>query len=861
MKIRIPLCFIFLIHSAFLQSQVLIESTDSISIYNILQNIKGQSDVSFSYNSGILDDKKILVQKGSYSLNKIVKLISEQLNHKFEFIDSRNVLIIPPEELNGKLNSICGYIKDRRTQNVLSFVNVYTPDNLYGTSTNVEGYFEFEIPSSYSSIIASFVGYDALDISLIEINQGCQTHFLTEDSELLSTIVLREYLDDGISQAENTKSIILNPDKMNVLPGLVDNDVFASLLILPGINSPSESLDGIFMRGGTPDQNLVLWDDIPVYHTSHLFGSISSFNPFMIDQVDVYRSAIGSEFGGRVSGVVDIKSKSTVPDKAHVGMGVNMTHAHFDFETPLWKNSALFISYRRSISDLWASPTFLNYADRIFQGSKVDPSRFANSDLSFNDLFAFNDGNFKWVYNLRKDKFEISSFGALNKLNYSTELPNVNALIVDKLDLNNSGLKVSWSRKWSDELTSDLIITNADFRYDYEILLEFQELMIESPNRGFASNRIQDGGFQLMFDWQPKKYQKFKFGFQNTENKIDFEIGRREPGVMEMEKQNFLHRLNSLVGEYSLELPDIVNMDVGLRLQNSPVLEKRFFEPRISIVTRLNEFMRLKASTSKQFQFVSQLVAFDTNDLGFGNEIWVASDENLIPVIESNQWVGGIIIEKDDWTLDIEGYVKELVGITSFSALSELPAPYAQGKSKLRGVDVLLKRRFKNFRSWISYTLSEFIYEFPSIPPGSFPAPQDQQQILQWINIYKKGPWEFSLGANMRSGLPFRDADRVMLVENSMGELVPRIQYGELNASRLKPYFRVDGSVIYNFKNTPGSEGYIGFSLQNITNHKNILGREFFQGEVDENSGLPRILPSNEFGLAFTPNVSVNIRW
>jgi len=860
MKLKCLLYFLCLLYTHNIVSQVTIEKGDSLYLSEVLKSIESQLNVSFSYNSGLLADKKVLIPQGNYNLKKMLDITLSQVQCFSEFLDEENIVILPFDYRGSIFTNICGYIKDENNDQFLSFVNIFTADSKWGISTDANGYFELKLPKNYKFLTASFIGYENFDFPISEQNsEDCLVYLLKEDSEVLTTVILKEYLGDGIEQSENTKSIVLNPAKMNVLPGKLDNDVFASVLILPGINSPTESLDDIFIRGGTPDQNLVLYDDIPVYHTSHLFGTISAFNPFIIDEVNVYRSAIGSEYGGRVSGVIDIKSKSKIPDKMHFGMGLDMTHAHFDFETPLWKNSAFYFSFRRSITELWASPTFLSYADWIFQGSKVDPERFAASDLPFNDLFSFNDANLKWVYNLKKNKFELSTFGTLNELNYSTALPNVNAFVLDKLDLKNGGAKVSWDRKWTEDLSSSFILTNAEYDYNYEIFLQFENFNLDSLNRGFSKNRIQDGSLELSFDWTPKEYQQFKLGYQYNESKISFELGRRESGVSELEQQNFNHALHTLFGEYSLEVPNIVNMDIGLRLQNSPILEKRYFEPRISVVTRLNENMRLKASTSKQFQFVSQLVAFDINDLGFSNQIWVAADESIIPVIESNQWVGGIIYEKDEWTLDIEGYVKELVGITSFSALSELAAPFAQGKSRVRGIDVLVKKKFRNFRSWISYTLSETLYEFPTIPPGVFPAPHDQQHVLQLVNIYKNGPWEFSLGLSLRSGLPFRNANGIFREVDSSGELISRIQYEELNSSRLDSYFRADMSANYNFS-LGTMDGYVGMSLQNLTSNSNVLGRDFFRGSIDSN-GMPTLLSNDELGLGFTPNISVGVRW
>jgi|GEM_PF-1954634 len=861
MKLRYLLFFLCLFFSQKIAAQIVFEKTDSISFSNFLSHVEGQSNASFSYNSGLLAEKQIFIKSGNYNLDSVLKMAINQVDCYHEYLDEQNIVILAINGNNPMFVNVCGYLKDSQTGLFVSYVNIYSHDNAFGTTTDNEGYFQLRVPSRYSTLTASFIGYESLEIDVVNSDENnCSTYLMVEDSEILSTVVLREYLDDGISQSETTKSIVINPEDMTVLPGKLDNDIFASVLMLPGINSPSESLDDIFIRGGTPDQNLVLYDDIPVYHTSHLFGTISAFNPFIVDEVNVYRSAIGSEYGGRVSGVIDIKSKTKIPDKFHFGMGLDMLHANFNFETPLWKNSALYVSFRRSITEAWASPTFLNYAEWIFQGSKVDPERFAASDLEFNDQFAFNDANLKWVYNLPNDRFEISTFGTLNKLNYSSAFQERTVFVLDQMDLKNGGAKFSWEHDWNDKLTSNFLFSNAEYDYKYDIFFEFPNLMIDSVDRGYAENRIKDGRLEMSFEWSPKEFQKIKGGYQLTGNNISFEVGQREMGVLSVETQNFEHLLHTLYGEYALELPDIVNMDIGLRLQNSPILEKRFFEPRISVVTKLSDNMRLKASTSKQFQFVSQLVAFDINDLGFNNQIWVASDEEIIPVIESNQWVGGIIYEKDDWTLDVEGYVKELVGITSFSALSELSAPYAQGKSKVRGIDVLLKRRFKNFRSWVSYTLSEILYEFPSIPPGVFPAPHDQQHVLQWVNVYKKGPWELSLGINLRSALPFRNANGIGFVENSNGVQVPRIEYDELNGQRLSPYFRADASAVYNFNYGDSGKGYVGLAIQNLTNHKNVLGRDFFQGDRN-GTNLPTLLSTDEFGLRITPNVSVGIRW
>jgi len=365
-----------------------------------------------------------------------------------------------------------------------------------------------------------------------------------------------------------------------------------------------------------------------------------------------------------------------------------------------------------------------------------------------------------------------------------------------------------------------------------------------------------DGGFNWNNEWIINENQDVIFGYQFTENKTSLDITSIDRQDTTKNDLNFENRVHSLFSEYTLKLPKTLQLDIGLRYLYQDILQNNYFEPRIALATNVTDRLKLKISTGKHFQFVSQVILFNTNLLGLNNQFWVtaniANNENEanIPVIESNQWMGGFIYQKGSWTLDVEGYVKELVGITTFSpSFVELEnQQFSSGNSRTRGIDFLLKKRIKKYRSWISYSLSKTKYEFPEISPSPIVASHDQTHIFKWVHLYKKKAWEFSLGIEYRSGLP---TTRAEIVNNE-------ISYGFPNNHRLDRYFRLDGSIIYNFGTPDKTNGFIGFSLQNIGNNTNILGRSFVEDEM--NGGIPTVVEIDEIGLKFTPNISVNIR-
>jgi len=833
------------------------DALNETPLVEVLSLLEAKNEITFSYDNDNIENQFISIKAGTYTLQQYLQNVFSQSKLNFEFIDNRYILLTTKKRKN-PMEYICGYVVDGNSGEPILFASLMTDISTSFAETDLKGYFKMDISDSDQVVTISYLGYESYVINLEEVsNDPCQVYDISVESISFAPIILKEYLADGINQTENANTVVIEPEEMNVLPGSVEKDVLSAISFLPGITSPGESLDGIHVRGGTPDQNLILWDGIPMYHTSHFFGTISAFNPNIIDHVNVHRSGIGSEYGGRVSSVIDIRSKEEITKKFNVGAGFNLTHLHLDLDIPLWKNSSLMISTRRSLTDIWNTPTFIRYAEKVFQGTKVEESNFNDPELQFSDEYKFNDANLKWMMDYGKNKFRFMSLGTLNSLNYKSDFEEWNVYSVELLNLRNGGANFTWERQWNKRYKSKLEFTNAEYKYDYNLGFKAKN---NNPDPAFSfvsRNSIKDGGLNWNNEWIINETQDVIFGYQFTGNKTELDISIIDRQDSTATDFNFENRLHALFSEYSLKLPKTLQLNIGLRYLYQSNLKNNYFEPRIALVTNVTDRLKLKVSTGKHFQFVSQLVAFNTNNLGFNNQFWVTAsndpnNEVIIPVIESNQWMGGFIYQKGNWTLDVEGYVKELAGITTLSnGFFELNnEKFSSGNSRTRGIDILLKKRIKRYRSWISYSISKTKYEFPQISFEPIIASHDQTFVFKWVHLYKVKSWEFSFGIEYRSGLPTTAA---MLVND-------KIEYeNPPNNLRLKRYFRMDGSIIYNFGSPNNVNGFIGFALQNIGNRNNILGRNYL---INENSGgdIPTLLAINEKGLKFTPNISVNIR-
>jgi len=695
-------------------------------------------------------------------------------------------------------------------------------------------------------------------------------------TDLDEVFISKEYLTTGFDKIENDGSIKVSPDELGILPGLTEPDVLQSLQLLPGISSPTESASDIHIRGGTPDQNLVLWDGIKMYHQGHFFGQISAFNPYITETINVFRSGTSAKYGDRISGVIDIRSSDQVHDSLHIGIGANLIQADAFIKAPIVKNKlSLTASVRRSYSDILNTFTFQKMNTKVFQNTKVgdgQTSTYAYSRfVELENKFYFTDYNFKSVWKPNnKHTISFSSLFVVNKLDYNSinfisEETSVNS--VDNLDLTNNGFNF----KWDVSLSNKTSIKTSAYSSSYKSKYGYQDTYGQDLYTTNNLNNIKDLGTTIGLHYTSNKNNTFRFGYDLVSNSIDYIIssdyadndGNNNPFE---EKDSDKLNIHTVFSEYLFDKHKWT-IQAGLRASQISTINKDLFEPRLYLNYKLNRHWGVKSSFEVKNQSISKVLSSTQNDLGLGNSLWVLADKDR-PIINNRQFSIGTLYEHKGWKLDIDGYYKKIKGITILNDLfsttpsgNENEKTFSSGKSESFGIDVLIKKRIKNYRVWLSYSLSKTNYFFEDINEVNNEDPNknnwylgnfDQTHILSLSNTFTYKKFQLSLGWNIATGKPYTNA---IAIDNQGGN----ITYEPLNKSRLNTYHKLDASIVYDFylSNRKSVKARIGASVINIYDRENELEKTFRADDIEAiDSPIYDyiIVEQTSYGLGFTPN-------
>ncbi|WP_420571480.1 TonB-dependent receptor plug domain-containing protein [Kordia sp.] len=678
----------------------------------------------------------------------------------------------------------------------------------------------------------------------------------------LDKVIISNYLTTGFSKNVDG-AIEAIPKDFQTLPGFVEPDVLQSVQLIPGIQSPDETSTGLNIRGGTPDQNLILWDGIKMYQYDHFFGMISSFNPYVIEDVKIYKNAAAARYGNHISGVIDIQSHSKIPKKTVVGLGANMIYVDAFVQQPIGEKVAVIASFRRSYSDAFETVTFDEFSEQIFQNTKITDNNETFSDvLSLtNNTFYFIDFTAKIIAELsEKSQLSVSAILSKNELDFVSKFNEINRRTDDDLLINNRGIGISWEHTWTKKLTTALNVTTT--QYDFEYLGE--ELLSNLFDyETIKKNKVSEIGLHFQSEYQLNKKHRFIGGYELTLNKLDYTIGRQSDVIFDpdflISSEDSKNTIHAIFGEHQLKLNDWTIFS-GIRASYATTLQSFFFEPRIHVAKKLSDEFNASFSAERQYQFVSQITEFETQDFGLENQVWVSADDTTIPVLQSEQIGIGTTYQYDSWNVDVEAYYKKISNLTSLTRGFDVEdSAISIGNSTIIGLDVLAKKRFYNFTSLVSYALTRNEFQFDNLNNTNlFPGNFDIRHYLSFVQSAKFGNLELSLGWRYRTSRPYTLATGL---EGDNADTVT-IQYGERNGERLNPYHRLDFSAKYELKpfKSKDLKASFGISLLNIYNQKNILNRNY-RVIVNTQSAEFQLRTIDKISLGRTPNFMVRLEF
>ena len=732
--------------------------------------------------------------------------------------------------------SISGYVKDSLTGETLVGASIRTEDGLHGTVTNVYGFFSLSISNYNTPIICSYVGYNPKRILLKkEVNENIQFALSPKDRESKEVVITGERNDRNVKSTEMGR-IELSGEKIKSLPVVFgEPDVLKAITLLPGIKSGGEASTGFYVRGGGPDQNLILMDEAVVYNPSHLFGFLSVFNSDAVKNIEIIKGGMPANYGGRLSSILNENMREGNNQQFKYSGGIGLISSRLSAEGPIKKGKSSFlVSGRRTYIDIFARP-------------------FLPDEIKGNSYY-FYDVNLKLNFILSpKDRIYVSGYFGRDILDYKSR---TNSAVNFNFGWGNSTATLRWNHIFNAKLFSNTsIIFNR-----YEL---FNDFKFGAGGFNVRSNLL-DWNLKNDFTYYPNDKHQIKFGFNYTFHTFQPGILAGNIGsakITETINKQYAHeyaayaldewKINNrwsvnyglrlvafqLVGPYTqkeydndTQLPNGKSFSYG---RNETIAFYPRLEPRFNCNYLINENSSIKASYTQTYQFLHLAT---TSGAQFPVDLWVPSSKLVKPQMARQYAIGYFRnFRENAYETSAEAYYKPMRNQIEFKPGASLffnqnlenEMVFGQGTSY--GLELFLKKKTGKFTGWVGYTWSKSTRQFDELNEGKpfyfrYDRTHDMSVLISFqINKKWAGNVVFVYGTGNATTLPDSRYAYRYGIDPVTGEpdYIFIDKYSSVNSFRLPAYHRADLSFTYNQIQTKKFESSWNFSIYNVYNRAN----------------------------------------
>ena len=805
------------------------------SLVTIINRLQNEHSIQFNYAEDVIKDIYLKPPPKENTLSKALTYLEKQTALLFTLTDSNFVLVKPKTAI-----ILCGYLKDKDDLQPLASATIQSLNNSAISDKN--GFFQLKIESGDEQITIRHVGYKTIIRAYNQfLTTDCGSIYMRQNVHSLSQVLISNYITSGINKI-NDGSYEIDFNQFDILPGLIDNDVLQSVQAFPGIQSINETVSNINIRGGTHDQNLILWDGIKMYQSGHFFGLISMYNPQITQKVSLLKNGSDVSYTDGVSGTINMQTNKNINTKLKGNIGVNLTDANAFIDLPIGKKSSIQIAGRKSVSDFFNTPTYNNYFDRISQDTEVE-NNTENINNS-NESFDFYDVSLRWLYNLSdKDEIRLNFIGVSNELTFN-ENGTINTTEVSRtssLTQNSIAGALSYNRIWNDKLQTRLEIYETDYK------LKAINANVLDNQRFLQENIVSETSFKLKANYKLNDNLSLLGGYHFVETEVtnldDVDVPRVRLLLSQVLRT---HGAFSQLGYTSLDKNTSLNL--GLRYNYIDKFRKHIWEPRLSFSKRFLEHFTFEILGEFKHQNTSQVINFQNDFLGIEKRRWQLSNNSDIPVITSKQTSAGFSFSNNGWLANIDGYYKKVEGITSQSQgfQNQYEFVKSQGNYEITGIDVLLRKRIDKVNMWFSYAFMNNDYSFKDLEANRFPSNYDISHAITIGTSYSSKNLKVSTGLNWHSGKPTTQPNEGNEIVNET------INFSQTNNASLKDYLRLDISAIYDFKLSNKVSANIGVSVWNVLDRQNEINNFYRINNNVVNETVQR-------SLGLTPNAVLKV--
>jgi len=750
--------------------------------------------------------------------------------------------------------TISGHVKDQSGEDLIG-ATIFVKELKTGTVTNVYGFYSITLKEGNYHIDYSYVGYETLSVE-VNLNENKTKEITLEESSknIDEVIITAERKNENVVKTEMS-TVKLQAKEIKKVPALLGEvDLIKTLQLMPGIQATGEGFSGFNVRGGSPDQNLILFDEATVYNASHLMGFFSIFNNDAVKDMKIYKGDIPAQYGGRLSSLLDIRMKDGNQKNLEATGGIGTISSRLTLEVPVIEDKwSVLVAGRRTYADLF----LLLSSDEALNATK----------LYFYDL------NLKTNYTINeKDRIFVSGYFGRDALKFGDSY---------SFDWGNYTLTTRWNHLFSEKLFSNFSFIYS--KYDYKM-----ESGMESIGFKWASN-LEDFKLKADLNYYPNPRNSIKFGFEAihhhfvpgkaTSSSDVADITISTPQSYAMEYGIYLSNEHKLTEKLALNYglrgsmfqnmgsSTVYNFDNNYEATDSTTYDRweifntfSGLEPRASLNYTLNSRSSFKASYSRTFQY---LHLASNSTAGSPLDVWVPASKNIAPQ-RADQFALGYFRNFLDDILEtsVEVYYKNMYNQIDFKDFATLnlnaqyEGEFRTGNAWAYGAEFLIRKQRGDFSGWISYTLSKAERKISEVNEGKiYSSSYDRPHNVSIVGSYELNKrWSFSATWVYASGSPVTFPTG----RYEQGNMIVPI-YSERNGYRMPDYHRMDLSITLKSKEKPDRrlKSELNLSIYNVYNRHNAWMINFSQDENEPNKTIAEkvylfpIIPSLTWNFHF----------
>ena len=813
----------------------------NVTLENFIKQLENATGFSFVYGEDVKLSRRISLKIEKLTIGEILERAFENEPVRFEF-SGKHILLhkrtVPQKPVSRKF-TISGYVTDGASSETLIGANILESRRSTGTATNPFGFYTLTLPQGEAELTFSYLGYESRHCSFVLAQDTVLNIRLQPNTQLEEVVVLSDKQEAGILSTAMGAHEIPMAQIQHTPAILGEADLLKTIQLMPGVQAGMEGFSGLYVRGGGPDQNLILLDGIPVYNADHLMGVFSIFTPEAVKKVTLFKSSFPARYGGRLSSIVDVRTNDGDMQRYHGTLSVGLLTDKLHIEGPIWKNHTSFSLSARGTHTAFLSSAFKSDGESFNYyfydlNAKVnhrfnDRSRLFLSFYHGKDHYHFAlDETYRYGDEGTKD-YEADNYKDKNNVNWGNTIVagRWNYVFGNKLFNNTTVAYNSYRMNLNGRSEEQRWYKGKEYAYQYQ-----------SEYR----SGIKDVSVRTDFDYTPNPTHRIKFGLEYLYHTFRPEtttskLREEEDGALMQDtlyhgiSNSYLHGHEvSAYAEDNFNIGNRLNINAGVHLSLFHTQGKSYFsaQPRVSARYRLGDGFAVKASFSQMAQYVHLL---SSTPLSMPTDLWVPITRNIRPMYSNQFSLGGYYAGIPGWEFSVEGYYKQMRnvleyqnGVTFFGSSTSWEDKVEMGKGRSMGIEFMAQKTAGKTTGWMTYTLAKADRRFgkEGINNGErFPYKYDRRHNVS-ISVNHTFSPRIDIGASwvFNSGGTVTVPEQQTVIIKPDGSIEQTSYISRRNNYRLSASHRLNVGVNFNKKTKHGMRTW-NISVYNAYNAMN----------------------------------------